>query len=91
MVFYKNSCTRCPDNPYTVNDEIVDHILIKGDDFSVQMANIFLDGKYDISTGMNPLSDHYGVMVALEFESGVSSFSNIWAPLFVLFFLIFFV
>eukprot|EP00486_Rosalina_sp_Unknown_P000860 CAMPEP_0201565582 /NCGR_PEP_ID=MMETSP0190_2-20130828/4799_1 /ASSEMBLY_ACC=CAM_ASM_000263 /TAXON_ID=37353 /ORGANISM="Rosalina sp." /LENGTH=456 /DNA_ID=CAMNT_0047983239 /DNA_START=27 /DNA_END=1397 /DNA_ORIENTATION=+ len=62
------NCSRCSDNPYTGNQEIVDHILYKGDITVVtDSAMRFLDDTYNTSAGMIPLSDHYGIKATLMY------------------------
>jgi len=69
------NCTRCASNPFTANQEIVDHILIKGD-IMVGSAMRFLDGEYNTSAGMIPLSDHYGIKATLSVESAIDTTYN---------------
>eukprot|EP01084_Bolivina_argentea_P112780 201116_1 len=58
------NCSRCNTNMFTTNQEIVDHILIKGDIY-VDSATRFLDELYNTSDGLIPLSDHYGIKATL--------------------------
>eukprot|EP01083_Nonionella_stella_P059595 155927_1 len=72
------NCSRCAANPFTTNQEIVDHILVKGVIYdAVDSSTRFLDGTYNTSGGVIPLSDHYGIKTTFVFPTGQPTTSTV--------------